>query len=127
MTVFWLLQRSHGRQFDFEGELCQILGPHPKCPAQWEVSFQPVNLTVAADTAEHAPPTNHLSSGTSAPSQPPGDLKVLDKICNEATWLQAAYQDWMQGALQFWDEKITARMELSLFCQTLAPSAFRHM
>ena len=66
------------------------------------------------------PLTSHLSSGTSTPSQTPGGLKVLNKIHNEVTQLWAAYWDWMQGVLQFWDKEITARMELSLFLQTLA-------
>ena len=65
------------------------------------------------------PLASHLSSGTSTLSQTPGDLKVLAKICNEATWLWVAYQDWMQGVLQFWDEEIMARMEVSLFLKTL--------
>ena len=63
------------------------------------------------------PLTSHSSSGTSVPPQPPGDLKALDEMCNKVTQLQVVYWDWIQGTLQFGDEEIVARMELSLFHQ----------
>ena len=50
------------------------------------------------------PLANHSSSGISAPPQTPGDLKALDKMCNEVTQLWAAYRDWIQGTFWFWDE-----------------------
>ena len=73
------------------------------------------------------PLASHSNSGTSTPPQPLGDLKALDKMCNKVTWLQVAYWDWIWGVLWFWDEEIAARMELSLFLQTLASQAFGHM
>ena len=73
------------------------------------------------------PLAGHSSSGTGTPPQPLGDLKALDKMCNKVTQLQVDYWGWIQGMLQFWDEEIVARMELSLFLQTLVFQAFGHM
>ena len=58
------------------------------------------------------PLAGHSSSGTSVPPQTPGNLKAQDEMCNEVTQLWVAYQDWIQGAFQFQDKEIVARMEL---------------
>ena len=73
------------------------------------------------------PLAGHSSSGTDTPPQPLGDLKTLDKMCNKVTQLWAAYRDWIQGTLQFWDKEIVARIELSLFLQTLVSQSLGHM